>query len=508
MKKLVIVCFMVLAFLPARSQNSGMLDPAFGNAGIVLAGDATKFEGAKSVAVQEDGRIVVAGSIDGLWSVTRYLSNGEIDSTWGTDGVISNPDPGNYHSGVPTAIAIQQDGKILVGGLNASYFVVWRYLPEGIPDSSFGTSGYVNFTCGYGQDMVTSMKLDAENNILIAGISWNDIGTLGYYGHTVLARLHPDGGMDTTFGVNGMVMTEFGYGESADQPECGIQSDGKIILSGKTKNGSLISIAVRRFLSDGSLDITFGNNGTTITDVTGYDEFSLGLAIQDDDKILVVGASINYCLDFKGSILIRYTSDGILDNTFNSVGYILALQYDSGIARSVALQADQKILVAKSINGGKMFIIERWETDGSPDNTFGDAGRTTTSFDALEAIVASMALQPDGKIILCGTLLQHSDNDIVLARYDICTVGISNHTGSEEMSIYPVPLKEEVSIFCPDLLLTAKPVLHVFNSDGKLLVNQAIEQVTTTLGVGDFPPGSYYFVLRTNNRSIVRKAIK
>jgi uncharacterized delta-60 repeat protein len=508
MKNIVIISFILFQYLPVFSQNSGILDPTFGDAGMVITGDTIKYEGANSVAVQKDGKILVSGAIDGIWSLIRYQSNGDIDSTWGAAGILSDPDPGSFSGGEPMAIAIQQDGKILVGGFNANQFVMWRYLTEGVPDSSFGTSGYLNFTCGFGSEQISSIKIDTANKILIVGVSWNNTGTLGYYNHTVLARLNNDGSMDTTFGVNGFVMTELGFGVAGGRADIGIQSDGKIILSNKTNDGSLTSIAVRRFLYDGTTDNTFGNNGTTITNVNGYDESSSSLVIQKDNKIVVVGTSIDNCLAFKGSILLRLTRDGVLDNTFNSFGYVITMQHNADITCSVALQSDQRILVAKRINGGRLFVIERWNSDGSPDNTFGDAGSTTTSFDAIEVVLSSMVLQPDEKIILCGTLLQHTHTDIVVTRYNVFPLGIDNITEDYKIGIHPVPFKETVTISCPPDLVKEKPVLTIFSCDGKLLLNQTILNTSTSIPVNDLPSGTYFFRLNIKDQSIVRKVIK
>jgi uncharacterized delta-60 repeat protein len=206
--------------------------------------------------------------------------------------------------------------------------------------------------------------------------------------------------------------------------------------------------------------------------------------------------------------LLRYTRDGALDNTFNSFGYVTTMQYDADITCSVALQSDQRILVAKRINGGELFIIERWNSDGSPDSTFGDAGSATTSFDAIEVVLSSMVLQPDEKIILCGTLLQHSYSDIVLTRYNVCTIGIDNNTEVYEIRIHPVPFKETVTISCPMGLIKERPILNIFSCDGKLLLNQTIQNTSTSLQLNDFSPGTYFFRLNIKDRSIVRKVIK
>jgi uncharacterized delta-60 repeat protein len=223
------------------------------------------------------------------------------------------------------------------------------------------------------------------------------------------------GSLDLSFDTDGIVTTDIG-GQNDEGNAIAIQSDGKILVAGKTFIGSSYDFTLARYNTDGSLDNSFDLDGKAITDVgNGYYDLGLAVAIQSNGKILVAGAVADSLFNFKIA-LVRYNTDGGLDNTFDSDGIVTtAIGTSEDLGCAVAVQADGKILVAGYTNLSSMydFALVRYNIDGSLDTSFDSDGIVTTIIGGV-AYGYSVALQPDGKIIVAGATLA----DFVLARYN------------------------------------------------------------------------------------------
>ena len=210
-----------------------------------------------SVAIQADGKIVAAG---GLYNpatnndtlLIRYNQDGTLDTSFGTGGIVI------YSLGINAdslqAIAIQPDGKIVVAGVANDGFsnnmVVLRYNANGTLDTSFGTAGVATITFSGGDEQALALLIQADGKIVVAGsaaMSTEDFA---------VARLNANGTLDTTFNGSGKVTTAIGTG--ADQiKDIVIQEDGKIVAVGFSHNGTDLDIAVVRYNANGSLDTSF-----------------------------------------------------------------------------------------------------------------------------------------------------------------------------------------------------------------------------------------------------------
>ncbi len=236
------------------------------------------------------------------------------------------------------------------------------------------------------------------------------------------------GDLDSSFGVNGIVKTDFGN-VYVIYPSTAIQSDGKIVVAG-TSDGFL---TLARYNTDGSLDNTFSEDGKQITDLglrTG-DVIINAVAIQPDGKIVVVGSVSFGSDDF---VLVRYNIDGSLDNNFSNDGKQLTDFGGNDYATSLSIQNDGKIVVAgliviySDLNTSDYsidFALARYNTDGSLDATFSEDGKQITDFGGNDN-ARSIAIQSDGKIVAAGTKLNRKhdefsygpDNDFSVARYN------------------------------------------------------------------------------------------
>jgi uncharacterized delta-60 repeat protein len=222
---------------------------------------------------------------------------------------------------------------------------------------------------------------------------------LGLYFSPALAQ---PGSLDPTFG-NGGIVSDDAYAFEA----IAIQPDGKIVVASFVGEYPDFDIGVFRYNSDGSRDTTFDGDGKVTTDI-GARDAGHAVALQPDGKILVGANSV---IDSEGQrsskfVVVRYRSDGSLDTTFDGDGKVLTYIGGQDAAHSIAVQPDGKILVAGRAQGPdwlQLFVVVRYNSNGSLDSSFGDHGKVTTDFNGQYDVANSVALQPDGKIVVSGT---------------------------------------------------------------------------------------------------------
>jgi uncharacterized delta-60 repeat protein len=248
-----------------------------------------------------------------------------------------------------------------------------------------------------------------EGKILIAGQTHE-----GQDSDFMIARYYADGSLDSSFGVNGRAITDFSRG--IDQANAiALEPDGKITVLGTTYDRNHSSFALARYNRDGALDLTFGREGKVITDfnINGWDD-GRSLAIQPDGKIVVAGAGLDV---ESGLRLARYNTDGSPDVSFGDQG-----QVRNGVdAQFVALQPDGKILVT-TVPFDSDIALYRYKQNGSPDPTFGAGGYI--GGDGWEVL----ALQSDGKILAAGKQFRVARYDTVLdlIHFDRTTVAANS----------------------------------------------------------------------------------
>ncbi len=392
------------------------LDRSFGSGGKATTPIGQSGGNGLDVALQSDGKIVVAGYVmngtDFIVNydigMVRYNANGTLDTTFGTGGTVMTDFDLNDESG--NSVVVQSDGKIVVAGYssdeNSSDFAVVRYTASGALDTTFGVEGKVT-TDFYGSwDEGYSVALQSDGKIVVAGACEN-----GSDWEFALARYNIDGTLDPTFGTGGKVTTPLGSSGYAWAYSVAVQTDGKIVIAGESDNGTNIDIAVVRYTASGALDPTFGTGGKVVTDFD-LDESGNSVVVQSDGKILVAGYSSND--DFA---VVRFTSSGALDTAFGTNGRIITdFDGSSDYASSVALQANGKIFVAGSTSklGSSDFAVARYTTSGVLDNSFGEAGKVSTDFGGAQDFGSSVAVQHDGMLVVAG----RSGNSFAVVRYE------------------------------------------------------------------------------------------
>ncbi len=362
-------------FAIVRYNSDGSLDTTFDGDGKVTTDFDSIYDYGKSIIVQNDGKIVIVGEGDDNFAIVRYNGDGSLDTTFDGDGKVTTDFVG--YNDIAYDVTVQNNGKIIVvGNTNTGRwndFALARYNSDGSLDTTFSDDGKVIIDLGY-SDAGRSVTMQSDGKILIAG----SIDSGGYNYDFVLMRYNSNGSLDTTFSDDGIVSTnfisiDFGYSVT-------MQNDGKIIMVGYADSDDTIAdtsydFALARYNSDGSLDTTFGDDGKITTDFATLYDYGQSVVMQNDGKIIVAGcAFINGNEEFA---LARYNSDGSLDTTFSGDGKITTyfandFMGDSG-DNSVTMQSDGKIIVAGSAHSpytGTDFAIARYNSDGSLDTTF------------------------------------------------------------------------------------------------------------------------------------------
>jgi uncharacterized delta-60 repeat protein len=420
---------LTIFILSASRAQAGALDTTFGSGGgSAISVNANDYP--VRVFVLSDGKILIAGEsvfvgvhiLGANPILARLNSNGTLDSSFGSSGVVNGSGAGN--ATVEDAI-LQPDGKIvLVGGANPSYnqppldFAVERFNSDGSRDTTFGGgTGYVITSIGGSYDSASAIVYLPGGKLLAAG---STRGTMTSPGALDFVRYNSDGSLDQTFGDGGILYYLLGQNNSWPAVyDMKLLPDGKLLLTGNNAAGGDF---LARVNPDGSFDTTFGTNGFV------YSGYVRGrMTIQPDGKIIIpFSSSIN---DNGVFAMARFNPDGSLDNAFGVSGIVQTPWRSnlSGFANASASQAFLKsngeiILVGSVVRINGQIDGRDTSAVGAADYTGNGTliAKTAIAFPPYQSYGRTGAVQPDGKIIVAG----YNDvnfSDIVLARLTTIT---------------------------------------------------------------------------------------
>jgi uncharacterized delta-60 repeat protein len=335
-----------------------------------------------------------------------YSQPGSLDPSFSGGFVIT--DIGESASSVHS-IVLQKDGKIIVTGRTFSKSsVLIRYLENGTIDSSFGKNGIVLFTFDSTDTYIASASILQNNRILVAGSTpeYNE-NTQQRGNNFFVARYLSNGDLDSTFGNNGRLHTPITSPQTHGYwgQSLLVQTDEKFIISGEHSGASRNGVIIR-YNYDGTIDSSFGNNG--IVDCKGEDNFHLSLQLPGG-KLLFGGSNNNPIL------LMRLLGNGKIDTSFSKDGYYSffslapGASYNNSSFSDFAIDANGSIFVASTVDtnpifGGKPdFGIGKIKPSGGLDTSFGTQGAVITDLASKYESVFSLVVQPDGKPIVIGT---------------------------------------------------------------------------------------------------------
>ena len=401
-------------FVLVRLGPEGALDRSFGGGdGIQVTDFDNSDDFGWAVALAENGGAVVAGSSAGNFAVTRYL--GELDGEFDVDGR-QTMDFGGADTG--RAVVLQPNGAVIVagdGGAGAADFAVARFTRSGAPDTTFGGGdGRVNFTFGAGQfggiERATAAALQADGKIVVAG--YTDAGTRGGADpfDIAVARLNPDGSLDTSFSDDGKVTVDFGHDDRASALL--IQPEGNIVVAGQWDDGSA-DFAIVRFNPDGELDGTFSGDGRQnihfgLTSGASVDR-AAAVALGPGGRIIVVGRTDVDPIRLNDFAVAQLTPGGELDTSFSDDGRMTIDFAGDDRATGVAVRPDGRVVVGGFSDDGASDFAVAQIRGGVLDNTFGrGTGKLELFTNEAAEFAHGLAIMDDGKIVMAGESNSHA----------------------------------------------------------------------------------------------------
>lgn len=506
-KSTILFFFLVLGLLQDTFSQTTGLDLSFGTGGYVSTDVNTHDDEANDILVQPDGKIVIGGSAIlqsySKFSVIRYNSNGSIDSTFADNGIATaNVGPVNDKG---TSLALQNDGKILLAGNYGWNFyndpAVVRFNSDGTIDSTFGDNGYSRFIISNQYDEFNDMALQSDGKIVVGGRTWQNNSY-----NFLIARILPSGVIDSSFGLNGMVVTDFLNSNDCIHSLL-IQADGKILVSGNTEPGASY-FAAARYHSNGAPDQSFGIGGKLFIGTGSRYDISYGMSLTADSSIILAGS--NGSGNIYSYQVAKLTKFGVLDSTFGSDGIKqVPVSVPADHLKDVLVQNDGKI-IATGMADHDAFML-RLTANGSLDNSFGNQGIYTGNNGGSEGRLNAVTQLDDSSIIACGFTKPGNNFDLFLVKFlnNLPTAIMQHDKRNFPISLYPNPATGFVMI---DVPFTEQPsaIIDIYNESGRLVHQQQFEIYNSSARIDldkNLAPGLYILKISCDGKTASQKFI-
>jgi uncharacterized delta-60 repeat protein len=395
------------------------LDVTFNGTGFVRTTVGSGQANTKALALQPDGKIVVAGYLstgalnDAM--LVRYEVDGTLDASFGTAGIVTTSL--GMSDARFSAVTVQPDGKIVAVGAasngGAKDILIARFLANGSLDTAFSGDGISLTDIAGGNDEAFAVTLQTDGKVVIAGYTFME----GDEDFAIL-RYNADGSLHTRFNGGGVSAIDFGYGDDRAYSIV-MQPDGKLVIGGYSYDGAKWVFGLARFTSSGAYDLTFDADATVTTTLGNQESFVMSLALQSDGMIVACGSSS----DGTGYrvTLARYGTSGALDSSFGSAGSVITSNASGDYyGTSVAIDSNGKIVVGgySVVSSLGKFMIHRYETSGSIDSSFATNGIFEYQLAAgSDDRATAMKLQSDGKVLVAGSSESAGTKHVAVLRF-------------------------------------------------------------------------------------------
>jgi uncharacterized delta-60 repeat protein len=404
-----------------KFTSEGILDENFGNNGTVFYGSADGPVFFNALIFDTNRKILVAGQgmspyDDSAFLTVRFNPDGTVDSTFGNDGrSIVNT---SSKSDTAFCIALQSDGKIIVAGNSSNSsdndFTIIRLSSDGVFDPLFGNAGIVKTDIAGSDDYVRSLSVSENDNILLSGYSMDNNNR-----YPVLSVYSQDGDINTSFADNGILYCNYMQGEFFDTL---LEANGRITACGYTVENDLKQITVARFNSDGTSDNLFLQNSKKVTVSTKKDAVAKAVIVNHltTDGIIYAAGDETSVSDKGNAIIMKFKRNGVQDLTFGEDGFLRLLQDDGDVyVKCIAVNPLGGPVIAgyiKTLTETKLYIAS-YDSDGKSVTHFGGNGIVTAQLGFDFTKINAITLQSDGKIIVGGTVRSGGSRLFLIARY-------------------------------------------------------------------------------------------
>lgn len=492
----------LLSCLYSFSQ-AGSLDTSFGTGGKIITSINNGSDKAYGVALQSDGKIIVVGMTTNTstgkdFVCIRYNTNGSVDTAFGNSGIVTN-DLQTGSDDVAYSVAIQSDGKIILAGYSDDgsnkNAALLRLNTDGSIDTSFGTSGkvFTDFITGKADEIKTVKIHSLTGNIIVGGTS----STTSTASQAVIARYTSTGLLDTSFNSTGKILLPNASGSGTYYytiEDLAVKSNGKISAVGWINQQGLSWSANHygcRLNSNGTLDTSFSTDGVIVTN-GGFngDDKSFSMLLNSDDSILFAGGGYLSTLEYD-FILGLYDANGasaVGKALFDYGSLVKDISYGMGVDSTGKI-----VLVGSNVTSvsSSTFGIARVNANYTIDSTFGTSGKVTTAFGANTTNEAfDMVIQSDDKILAVG----YTGNDFAIARYNGNVLSTNSFENKSKILVSPNPVKNQLNINLFDNELLNKR-FQIFDINGRVVLDELIENNFKAINVENLSNGLYLFKL-------------
>jgi uncharacterized delta-60 repeat protein len=488
-------------FFIARFLNNGMPDLSFNSNGKQVIDLSAYNDIAYDIVIQSSGKIIAGGSsiphfgLNPKLVVIRLNTDGSRDMNFNTTGILVY----SSASGSGEAAYLLQrypDDRILIAGNSNGQILLMRLLADGNMDVSFSTDGWLT-EAGQGLSRAKQLKIFNNNSILVSGhtsqsepINWD----------YAAFKFDAAGNADNSFNGNGKTWLSF----AANDYSAGsiLRNDGSILMGGYNDASLLPHTALIN--SSGSFNLSHGSNGIKYLKINGTDEQIYKLLKQSDNKIIAIGKVSNELGTINGTALVKYKTDGSIDSSFGTNG-IVSIEDPSFVFHSALLQSDQKIILAgNKYSGGEFFenniALIRLNNNGAVDNGFGLAGTVLLSSSITNGFGNAAVLSDNGSIVVAGKDYVNFENIVV---FRILNNGsLDNEFGSNGRTFINLGLQES-QVGSVALQPDGKIIIggHVIDQNGlsgffclRLLANAAIDNTFASNGIYKTTPAAVSFI--------------
>jgi uncharacterized delta-60 repeat protein len=355
----------------ARFTTSGALDGSFGTGGTAISGLSSAVFSRLGVAVQPDGKIMLAGTdnIFGQDFLMRFDATGTPDSTFSSDAIAYTGLSSHQESGI--GLAVQADGRVLLAGVDAptNQTFIARFTGSGVLDTSFGTNG-IELTGVPGADQApTALRIQPDGNIVVAGYS-------GLSGKNFVARFDTSGTIDGGFGASGIAEPSGFTGTPNAGVDLALGGDGRVVLAGYSSTD--VEHFVTVFDTDGVADAAFAADGTVVIGIDAIFVAEVSVVVQPDSRVLFMGRDDTASENYVARVVGGFGIDAIADVPNDQGGWVNILfgkhpldnanETTSPIAAyNIHRRVDEPLLVAEIMGGGDR--ITQDQTVRMPDGT-------------------------------------------------------------------------------------------------------------------------------------------
>jgi uncharacterized delta-60 repeat protein len=489
----------------------GELDPTFGTHGKTIVGVGRQEDITQDMLIQPDGKILLVGYSDlGAQTMTliRFNTDGSLDTTFGKKGKSVYIGQTHSHN---QKLTLYADGRILVAEDDGQHPVLVRFRNNGIIDSSFGKNGRYDegdFTPGR-----FHRSFILKDGTIVAPGSFSTQNS--DYDYT-LTWITPNGKRDSSKGINGRITQDIlnKYDFASDAI---MQSNGKVVMGGSIGTYFIKHFHMIRFNQDGSIDSTFGKDGTTLTNVTDSMDWLVNLLQQPDGKILASG--YYYIGRKQQPAVVRYTADGILDLTFakNGIAKIVDTAFDEPL-RACAIDSTGRIIIGGSSWDGKnsTMFLGRLKYNGEIDSTYGNYGFQRYDISKQGDGCEALAVQHDGKYVLAGETYV---NDTITYDYAVLRVlaeqasSVNNHfhqVADNGLTIYPNPCNDKITVKFINAISGSPTTFTIYDMLGRNLFQSTVSDDNSsavTIVLPPLPDGSYSIECSNGVSKIIHRLV-